>query len=95
MEEKPQDARTGGGDARHVAVDQHDAKPHEHRMLPVWFFVGIILLIYGVMILVTGIAEYASPPATVLANLHPAVWWGGLLTVIGAVYVSTYWPRKA
>ena len=97
MEEKPQEVRVGGGDgsARHVAVDQKDPEPAGRKMLPVWFFVGIILLIYGVMILITGIAEYASPPPTILANLHPALWWGALLTVLGAVYVGTYWPRKS
>ena len=47
-----------------------------HHMVPVWFFVGVILLIYGVLILATGIYEFSHPPATVLANLHPAIWWG-------------------
>ena len=65
-----------------------------HRMVPVWFFVGVILLIYGVIILATGIYEFSHPPATVLAQLHPAVWWGALLTLVGAVYVYVYLPRK-
>jgi len=64
------------------------------RMIPVWFFVGVILLIYGVLILATGLHEFSHPPATVLANLHPAVWWGALLTIVGAVYVYVYMPRK-
>jgi hypothetical protein len=66
-----------------------------HRMVPVWFFVGVILLIYGVLILATGIYEFSHPPATVLANLHPAVWWGALLTIVGGVYVYLYLPRKS
>jgi len=45
-----------------------------HHMVPVWFFVGVILLIYGVLILATGIYEFSKPPATVLGYLHPAVW---------------------
>ena len=65
-----------------------------HRMIPVWFFVGVILLIYGVIILATGIYEISNPPSTVLANLHPALWWGGLLTVVGAIYVYVYKPKK-
>jgi len=67
----------------------------DHRIIPVWFFVGIILLIYGVLILATGIYALFDPPATVLANLHPAVWWGTLLTIIGAVYVYLFLPRKS
>ena len=66
-----------------------------HRMVPVWFFVGVILLIYGVIILATGIYEFSHPPATVLADLHPAVWWGVLLTIVGGVYVHLYRPRKS
>jgi hypothetical protein len=65
----------------------------DHRVIPVWFFVGIILLIYGVIILATGIYEFSHPPATVLANLYPAIWWGGLLTIIGAVYVCLHLTR--
>jgi uncharacterized membrane-anchored protein len=66
-----------------------------HHMVPVWFFVGVILLIYGVLILATGIYEFSNPPATVLGYLHPAVWWGALLTVVGGVYVYLYMPRKS
>ena len=51
----------------------------EQGIIPVWFFVGIILLIYGVLIFITGIAEFGSPPPTVLSELHAPVWWGGLL----------------
>jgi len=64
------------------------------HMIPVWFFVGVILLIYGVIILATGIYEFSHPLATVLAKLHPAIWWGGLLTIFGGVYVWIYLPRK-
>ena len=66
-----------------------------HRMVPVWFFVGVILLIYGVLILATGLYEFSHPPATVLAYLHPAIWWGALLTIVGGVYVYLYLPRKS
>jgi hypothetical protein len=96
MEPKPQDVRSGGeGGVRRVAVDLEDSKPRDHHMIPVWFFVGVILLIYGVIILGTGIYEFSSPPPTVLASTHPAVWWGALLTVIGGIYVYLYMPKKS
>ena len=95
MEEKPQSALGGGsGGVKRVAVDQEDARPHDHHMIPVWFFVGVILLLYGLIILGTGIYEFSSPPPTVLSNTHPALWWGVLLTVIGGVYVYLFKPRK-
>ncbi len=67
----------------------------EHHMIPVWFFVGVILLIYGLVILASGIYELSHPPSTVLANLHPAIWWGTLLTAIGGIYVYVFVPRKS
>ncbi len=67
----------------------------DHHMIPVWFFVGMILAVYGVIILITGIYELSYPPSTVLANLHPAIWWGALLTVLGGVYVYLYMPLKS
>ncbi len=65
------------------------------KMIPVWFFVGVILLIYGVLILGTGVHELSHPPATVLAELHPAIWWGAILTVVGGAYVFLFFPRKS
>jgi FtsH-binding integral membrane protein len=95
MEAKPDGVRSGGdGGKRRVAVDVEDSKP-QHHMIPVWFFVGVILLIYGLIILGTGIYEFSSPPPTVLASTHPAVWWGALLTVIGSIYVYLYKPKRS
>ncbi len=62
-------------------------------MIPVWFFVGLLLGIYGVLILVSGIVEWSHPSATVLAELHASVWWGALLTAVGGIYTAVYWPR--
>lgn len=64
------------------------------HVIPVWFFVGIMLLVYGVLILISGIVEYAHPPNTVLANLHAPVWWGALLTALGVIYTYHFWPTR-
>jgi hypothetical protein len=39
----------------------------KHHIIPVWFFVGVMLLIYGVLILGSGLSEWSNPPHTVLA----------------------------
>jgi divalent metal cation (Fe/Co/Zn/Cd) transporter len=67
----------------------------DHHIIPVWFFVGVILSIYGVLIFVTGIYGLFHPPSTVLANLHAGVWWGALLMIVGGVYVYLFLPRKS
>ncbi len=66
----------------------------KHHIIPVWFFVGLLLLIYGVMILVSGLVEWSHPPDTVLANLHAPVWWGALLVVLGIVYCAMFRRQK-
>lgn len=63
-------------------------------MISIWFFVGVLLLLYGILILGTGIAEWSSPPNVVHAELHAAVWWGILLTLMGAVYSYRFAPGK-
>jgi hypothetical protein len=65
----------------------------KHHIIPVWFFVGVMLLAYGVLILGSGLSEWSNPPHTVLAELHAPVWWGGLLTVIGAAYTLAFRPK--
>jgi hypothetical protein len=67
----------------------------DHHIIPVWFFVGVLLLIYGVLIVGSGIYHLSTPPSTKLGHLHPAIWWGALLTVIGAVYVYLFRPKKS
>jgi hypothetical protein len=67
----------------------------KHHIVPVWFFVGVLLLVYGVLIFITGLAEWSHPPDTIEAELHAPVWWGGLLTVLGGVYCWMFRPGRA
>ena len=69
-------------------------KHHHHQMLSVWLFIGALLLIYGLIILIVSIANYAHPAPVVLANEHLNLWAGVLLTLIGAFYTIRFWPRK-
>ena len=66
-----------------------------HHIIPVWFFVGLLLLTYGALILASGIAEWGDPPPTVLSNLHAPVWWGSLMVMLGAGYVAAFRPRRS
>ena len=66
-----------------------------HHIIPVWFFVGVLLLIYGVLILGNSLLHLSRPPTTVLGELRPEIWWGAILTVIGAIYVYLFKPKKS
>ena len=67
----------------------------EHQ-IPIWFFVGLLLTIYGVLILGCGIYNWVCPPEhpVKLAGLHADLWWGILLLLIGTFYVLKFRPGK-
>jgi hypothetical protein len=68
---------------------------HAHGSLSVWFFIGLLLTAYGIIILGDGLVEFNSPPPNVvLSNLHAPVWWGALLLIIGLVYLIRSYPKK-
>lgn len=66
----------------------------EKKLLPIWFFIGLLLLVYGIMCLGAGIVQFSHPPSTVLAHLHATFWGGVVLTLLGGTYVLVYWPRR-
>jgi len=70
--------------------DKHDVETAE---LSIWFFCGILMLAYGVVLIITGLMEFHHPPPTVLADLHPTLWWGLLMALFGAVYTIRYRPK--
>ena len=54
---------------------------HGSGFLSIWFFIGVLLTVYGVLITGTGLWELVVPPANppVLASLHASIWWGACL----------------
>ena len=63
-------------------------------MLPVWFFIGLLLTVYGVIILITSLIDLSRPPTAVLAQYHPGIWGGVLLILVGGFYTLHFWPGK-
>ncbi len=70
---------------------------HEHQ-IPIWFFIGVLLTLYGILIATAGLHNWFSPPPptnrVALWRLHADVWWGVLLSAIGAVYITKFGPRR-
>lgn len=65
-------------------------------MYSIWFFIGLLVLIYGILIFGAGIADLISPPAQplVLAQLHMGIWWGALMIVLGGMYALLFRPGR-
>jgi heme/copper-type cytochrome/quinol oxidase subunit 3 len=68
----------------------------EDKTISIWFFIGTLILFYGVLICGYGIYRLIDPPATapVLAELHADIWWGALLILGGVIYTFRYSPGK-
>ena len=67
----------------------------EHNEISIWFFCGILMLAYGLVLIVQGILDLHHPPQTILANLHPTLCWGVLLALCGGFYTARFRPGKA
>jgi hypothetical protein len=65
--------------------------------ISIWFFIGISLLVNGVLIFGAGVWEWMHPPASqlVLFQLHAGVWWGAILALIGLLYCIKFAPASA
>jgi len=69
----------------------------ENRGISIWFFIGSLLLIYGIIITFSNIAEAmfsAFGKKVVLGNLNFGIWWGFLLIIIGLIYFISFRPWK-
>jgi len=69
---------------------------HRSDMISIWFFIGALLLLYGILILGAGLHDLVAPPEhpVVLASLHANIWWGGLLILLGLIYTVKFSPKK-
>ena len=67
------------------------------HFLSIWFFIGVLLDIYGILILGAGIYDLIRPPdhPVAMAYLHAGIWWGALLLFLGAVYTIKFAPKSA
>jgi hypothetical protein len=64
--------------------------------IPIWFFIGALILIYGIIIVGAGIHSWMAPPPeaerVALFELHADVWWGLFLTLFGGFYFIRFNP---
>ena len=65
--------------------------------LSIWFFVGIMTLAYGIVLLPYGAWEWFAhheSASVVFGNqFHPTFWWGLLMFLFGLFYTLRFRPR--
>ena len=64
--------------------------------ISIWFFVGSLLTVYGVLILGADIWAQSHPPAqqVVLSEYRAGLWWGLFMLVFGLIYCIKFRPGK-
>jgi len=67
--------------------------------LSIWFFIGVSLLVNGIIIFAAGIYELVQPPPpetqVVLFQYHASVWWGAVLALLGAFFSWQFAPSRS
>ncbi len=75
-----------------MVAEHHDEPSHR---ISIWFFIGSLLAVYGIIVLVANLVPGTGPEAhVVLASLHAGIWWGALLLVLGVMYVVLFRPGR-
>ncbi len=64
--------------------------------ISIWFFIGVLLTVYGTLIMAYGLYELVSGHTAnvILAELHAPVWWGGLMLALGLFYGLRFRPDR-
>lgn len=68
----------------------------EKHSLSVWLFIGALFVVYGVLVLGSGLYGVFVPPAhsVVMSQIHIGVWWGAGMIAIGLAYVVRFRPGR-
>jgi hypothetical protein len=66
--------------------------------IPIWFFIGLLLTLYGILIFLAGVSQWLGanyPLGVELNQLHAPVWWGAILTGLGLFYLIRFRPGRS
>jgi hypothetical protein len=65
------------------------------QMISIWFFIGCLLTLYGLLILYAGVQTFleVSAQGGAVQGLHLPLWWGIGMTILGSAYVVHFRPR--
>ena len=69
----------------------------DNKGISIWFFIGVLLFIYGIIITVANFFETffnSFGRNVVLRRLDFGLWWGILLLILGIFYSVEFRPWK-
>jgi hypothetical protein len=67
------------------------------KHVSIWFVIGLQLLVLGLLIFGVSIYDVYSPPVPppIYEELHPGIYWGGVMAALGLFYVIKFYPRPS
>ena len=69
---------------------------HSESKFSIWFFTGVLLFVYGILITYSAVVHYSAPaPNVVLPELHADLVGGIVILALGGIYLWIYSPRRA
>lgn len=73
-----------------------DALTGKDTGISIWFFIGTLLVIYGILIVGADIYYHGHPGVhdVVLKELRVGLWWGAFLLLLGVFYTVKFRPRR-
>ncbi|GAB3860113.1 hypothetical protein GCM10028801_22370 [Nocardioides maradonensis] len=66
-----------------------DTSPHTAGAFDIRNVIGVLLGVYGIILVVTGLVSHQAPALT--GQLHADLWAGGALVVVSVVFLA--WAR--
>lgn len=58
------------------------------QMISVWFWVGCMMIVYGLLVTGAGVYYLFSPPLNYAARwTNPNLWWGIIMLIVGAIFL--------
>ena len=67
---------------------EHTTKKTDEHMLNIWFFVGFLLALYGIIITLAGVFYIFKPHTEVqFYELNPSLWWGLIMLISGGIFL--------
>ncbi len=71
---------------------------HDEHQIPIWYFIGWLLALYGAIIAVYSLITWGQPPSPQMPpeihRLHAGFWWGLGMTALGILYIVKFPPAK-
>jgi uncharacterized membrane protein HdeD (DUF308 family) len=75
-------------------MEEFSMNEETEQMKPIWYHVGWVLMIIGVLVMAAGIYYLFFPVHLDIAlhGMHISIWWGAVLILGG--FILTYFNRK-